>query len=46
MPNPAALPGLVAEHGSPLEDEYFSSIVPKPSARAYEEARIYLTADR
>jgi hypothetical protein len=46
MPNAAALPALVAKHGSPLEDEYFSSIVPMPSARAYEEARHYLRSDR
>jgi hypothetical protein len=43
MPPARELPRLVREHGSPLEDAYFAVHVPKPSARAYRDARAYLT---
>jgi hypothetical protein len=43
MPPARELPRLVREHGSPLEDVYFSVRIPRPSAQAYRDARAYLT---
>ena len=43
MPTASELPGLVRMYGSPLEDAYFPVSIPKPSAKAYSDARSYLT---
>jgi hypothetical protein len=37
-PTAREIPGIVREHGSPLEDSYFPSVIPTPSTRAYAEA--------
>ena len=42
MPAARELPALVREHGSPLEDAYFPVRIPRPSAKAYSDARSYL----
>jgi hypothetical protein len=42
MPPARELPRLVAEHGSPLDDAYFPSVVTLPSRTAYQDARRYL----
>jgi hypothetical protein len=45
MPPAREIPGLVREHGSPVEDAYFPSVVQTPSADAYADARRALSRD-
>ena len=45
MPSAGDLPAFVDQHGSPLEDAYFPSVVPVPQQQAYDDARLYLARD-
>jgi hypothetical protein len=45
MPTAREIPSLVREHGSPVEDAYFPSVVQAPSAGAYADARRALSRE-